>query len=152
MEPSPENAEPANFQENLQEKLSFAEEVGLLLERHRLAPRSAGRLFGYLLFSSQPHPTARDLANDLSTSRGPVSARLRVEPGGWPQFVEQEILGYVAVLKTLAERGLALVDDGLPEAPRPLKELLDACRYYERELRELFDLRRAERTEGGHIT
>lgn len=166
---SPNRTKPGH----LREKRLFAEDAALLFGRHRLLPRPAGRLFGYLLLCGPPHPTAGELADALGMSAGSVSAsvrllegiglierrtplgqrsaRLRARPDGWPRRVEEETLKHVTTLEALAGRGLALLAGGSPEAREPLEEMLGVRRFYGAGLQELSDRRRDHFT-GAHAS
>ena len=55
------------------EERHFVEDVGITFEQTGL-PRTAGRIFGWLLISDPPHQSTSELAEALMASRGSISS------------------------------------------------------------------------------
>jgi DNA-binding transcriptional regulator GbsR (MarR family) len=149
----------------LEELVSFADEIGLFYEDMGL-PRAWGRVMGWLLVCDPELQTAEDFARVLHGSRGSVSMTTRalirggtverrtlrgdrrtyyhVAPGAWTLFLEEQ-QQRTKRLRTLAERGLALLEGESPERRRRLEELHSLMVFCERELPAMVDRWHEER-------
>ena len=115
----------------------YVEEVALFWEQQGL-PRIAGRILGLLMVCDPPHRSARQIAEQLSVSKGSVSTMVRLLlasgsievvaiPGERathyrlsPDSIEQKLerrLQAMVGFQGLADRGLALLADA-PDAQR----------------------------------
>ncbi len=141
------------------EKLNYIEEYGVCLENSGL-PRMAGRILGLLLICTPPHMAADQIAEILDASKGTVSTMTRllmqaglIEKIGLPgerrdyfrlrlDAGEQLIAAKVADLgrmRSMMERGLALMESDLPQERQRLSEIHDFFAFLERELPALLD-------------
>jgi DNA-binding transcriptional regulator GbsR (MarR family) len=141
------------------EKLHYIEEYGVCLEDSGL-PRMAGRILGLLLVCTPPHLAADQIAEILDASKGTVSTMTRllmqyglIEKIGLPgerrdyfrlrlDLGEQLIatkIAEISRMRSMAERGLALMESDLPEERQRLAEILNFYTYFERELPALLD-------------
>jgi DNA-binding transcriptional regulator GbsR (MarR family) len=141
------------------EKLHYIEEYGVCLEDSGL-PRMAGRILGLLLICTPPHLAADQIAEILDASKGTVSTMTRllmqvglIEKIGLPgerrdyfrlrlDLGEQLIAAKIAEIsrmRSMAERGLALMESDSPEERQRLNEILNFYAYFERELPALLD-------------
>jgi DNA-binding transcriptional regulator GbsR (MarR family) len=136
-----------------QELGSFADEIGLSYEELG-APRVWGRVLGWLLICQPDFQSAEDLATALHASRGSISMATqaliragmverqslrgdrrtyyRIRPEAWTSVFEQQART-ATKLRTLAERGLTLLDNEPAERRRRLEELHDLMAFYEQE-------------------
>ena len=132
----------------------YVEDFGVLIGGFGL-PRMVGRVLGALLISDPPERSAEELAEVLQASRGSISSAtrvlvqmglverrprpgerrdyFRVKPGTWDELMHRE-LEALPTFRQMAERGLALMDSGDPEARRGLEEMRDFYAYWEKEL------------------
>ena len=129
----------------------FAEEMGLTWERSGGA-RMAGRILGWLLICDPPEQSAADLAEALHASAGSISTHIRqliglrlvekvarrgdrrswyrLAPDAWVGTMRSTVTE-VALMRALAERGLAAVADAPPERSARLTELHDFYAWFE---------------------
>jgi DNA-binding transcriptional regulator GbsR (MarR family) len=136
-----------------QELGSFADEIGLSYEELG-APRVWGRVLGWLLICQPDFQSAEGLAMALHASRGSISMATqaliragmverqslrgdrrtyyRIRPEAWTSVFEQQART-ATKLRTLAERGLTLLDNEPAERRRRLEELHDLMAFYEQE-------------------
>lgn len=134
------------------EQQEYIEEVGIFFERFGLA-RMVGRVLGVFLIRPREH-SAEELASVLQASRGSISQATRVlvewglvrraskpgerrdyfsiRPGAWEEVMRREV-EWISALREMAERGMALVDSGVPEERRNLEEMRDLFAYLEKE-------------------
>jgi DNA-binding transcriptional regulator GbsR (MarR family) len=137
----------------LEELVSFADEIGLLYEDLG-QPRIAGRVLGWLLVCEPDHQSAEDLATVLHASRGSISTTIRllvraglverqtirgdrrtyyrIRPGAWTTVFEEQIQT-AKRMRELAERGLELLNDEPVERQSRIEELRALTAFYERE-------------------
>lgn len=131
-------------------------------------PRVQGRVMGLLLVSDPPERTAEEIAGALGVSRGSVSGATRslvrlgiVERGrrpgekkdyfraraDWSELVRQQA-GTYATFRSLAERGLGVMEGASPRSRRALEEVRSLYGYLEREMPRLLERWVRERGEG----
>lgn len=137
----------------------FVEDLGLCYESEGL-PRMAGRLMGWLLVCEPSHQTAAELAEGLNASAGSISsasrillqcglvekigipgqrsAAFRIRTGAWTDRMQAHLQKNLT-LKSLADRGLRLMEDRSPEARRRLEELRDFEAFVAREMPALIE-------------
>jgi DNA-binding transcriptional regulator GbsR (MarR family) len=161
---------PDHNSENLRHEslLGYAEEWGLLFERWG-APRTAGRIWGWLHVCEPPHQTAGQLVDALGVSKGSVSTNVRlleslglVERVGVPAarqshfrvrrdafegIMRQRIQG-VSQARALAERGLEVLGSASAERKERLRAERDFYAFLEREMEDLLRHWQARREEG----
>ena len=141
-----------SYDEQTIAKQRYIEEVGLAMAAFGL-PRMWGRVFGALLLADPPEQTAEELAATLKASRGSISTATRMleqarliervskpgerkdyfrnRPGAW-HHEAQALVGNISRFRELAERGLALLDGGIPETRRGLVEMRDYFAHWEK--------------------
>ncbi len=121
--------------------------------------RMAGRVLGALLVAEPAEQSADDLAATLRASRGSISTATRYliqvgfvervsKPGERRDFYRNKHGAWVGLtrrgveqlgmFRELAERGLALLESGDPEAKLGLEEMRDFYAFAEREFPEVF--------------
>ena len=137
----------------------FIEDVGILYGDMGF-PRMAGRIFGWLLVCEPPHQSAEQLANIVEASKGSISSMTRlliqmgmvekigipgkrdtyyrIRSGSWLELMRNHLANLTAMRK-LAERGLDLIADRVPESRQRLQELRDFHAFLEREIPSLLD-------------
>jgi DNA-binding transcriptional regulator GbsR (MarR family) len=147
------------------EKLEFIEEVGLSLA-HQGLPRMAGRLLGALLIADPPEQSAEELARTLKASRGSISTMTRMlevpgliervskpgdrrvyfrnKPDAWYQSAKTRV-AQLATMRTLAEKGLSLVQGSDADVRRGLEDMHDFYLFWESELPKVLDRWKRER-------
>ena len=136
------------------EEKHFVEDVGIAFEQTGL-PRTAGRIFGWLLISDPPHQSNNELAEVLMASRGSISSmsRLLIQLGllerisltgvrhgyfqlrldAWQHMIKHGLEDEVKMFRQLAEHGLELLADKNPLARKGLEEMRDIYTFFERE-------------------
>ena len=141
------------------EMRQFIEDVGILYGEMGF-PRMAGRIFGWLLVCEPPHQSAEQLANTVEASKGSISSMTRlliqmgmvekigipgkrdtyyrIRSGSWSELMRNHLANLTAMRK-LAERGLVLVADRVPESRQRLQELRDFHAFLEREIPAMLD-------------
>ncbi len=114
-----------------------------------------GRILGRLLIAQPPLQSADDLMVALQVSRGAISTALRqcvdrgmvdqvslpgqrrdyyqIRPGAWTQVMHRSI-PLVAYVRTLADRGLALLADDPPQSRARLEEMRSLYVFLEERL------------------
>ena len=144
---------------HLTEDQQFIEDMGLFFERSG-ATRMMGRVLGRLLIAQPPLQSADDLMATLHVSRGAISTALRqcvdrgmvdqvslpghrrdyyqIRPGAWTQVMHRSI-PLVAYVRTLADRGLALLADQPPHARARLEEMRSLYVFFEERLPALIE-------------
>jgi predicted transcriptional regulator len=140
----------------------------LAIERQGL-PRMAGRVLGALLVADPPEQSADDLIATLHASRSSVSTMTRLlegagliervsqpgdrklyyrnRPDAWHQRT-LDTMEPVRHLRSLAARGLALLDGASPEVRRGLVDMYQFYAYWERELPRVIEGWKAARDRG----
>lgn len=132
----------------------YIEEVALFWEQQGM-PRIAGRILGLLMVCDPPHRSARQLAEQLSVSKGSVSMMVRLllssesieivaVPGERatyyqlsPDSMEQKLerrLRAMTGFRDLASRGLDLLDGAPAEQRARLEHIHDLYAFLEEEL------------------
>ncbi|HJW84186.1 MAG TPA: MarR family transcriptional regulator, partial [Anaerolineae bacterium] len=131
----------------------FVEQAGLLFEGLGV-PRMAGRILGWLLICDPPYQSMGDLVEALQASKSSISTMLRLLaqsgliertslPGHrrdqfvlhssmWHNLFRARMAQHTA-FRTLAERGLALIEDRNPEQRTRLAQMRDVHAFVERE-------------------
>jgi len=137
----------------------FIEDVGLLYGDMGF-PRMAGRILGWLLLCEPPHQSAEQLANTVEASKGSISSMTRlliqmgivekigipgrrdtyykIRSGSWSELMRNH-LAHLTAMRKLADRGLDLISDRVPESRQRLQELRDFHAFLEREIPSLLD-------------
>ena len=138
--------------EESQEK--YIEDLGLLFDQMGGGPMM-GRVLGALLLADPPEISAEDMVNRLQASRSSISQAtrmlvqaglierrrklgerrdyFRVKPGAWDAMIRRRVQT-VNALRSIADRGLEVLDSDNPEARRDLEEMQDYFAFWEREL------------------
>jgi DNA-binding transcriptional regulator GbsR (MarR family) len=133
---------------------AFVDDMGAMLASLGL-PSMAGRILAALLVASPPEQSAAQLAERLRASRGSISTMTRVletpglilrvrkpgdrrvyyrmTPDGWFAAMRRQT-EQIRSLRSLAERGAALMADEPPRARRGIEETVDYLRFWEGEL------------------
>ncbi len=147
------------------EELMYVEKVGLYFEQLTL-PRMAGRIFGWLLISEAPLVSMNELVSVLQASKSSISSMTRlliqielVElvslPGerrdyyriaalAWANSLKER-LAQAHAFRMLADEGLALLAESLPERRARLEEMRDLYAFLEVELPRLMERWQASR-------
>jgi len=140
-------------EKRLRSMRQFVEQAGLLFEGLGV-PRMAGRILGWLLICDPPYQSMGDLVEALQASKSSISTMLRLLaqsgliertslPGQrrdqyalhgsmWHNLFGARMAQHTAC-RTLAERGLALVEDGRPEQRYRLEQMRAVYAFLERE-------------------
>jgi len=137
----------------------FVEEFALAYEAAGI-PRTAGRILGWLMVCDPPEQTASQLVEALGSSKASISTMtrllvqmhliervprrgsrqdyFRIRPGTWSERVKNGLAG-LSLYKSLAEKGLRLLENAPPERSERLQEMRDLYAFFEEELQGLFD-------------
>ncbi|MGK0618995.1 GbsR/MarR family transcriptional regulator [Meiothermus cerbereus] len=137
----------------------FVEEFALAYEAAGI-PRTAGRILGWLMVCDPPEQTASQLMEALGTSKASVSTMtrllvqmhliervprrgsrqdyFRIRPGTWSERVKNGLAG-LSLYKSLAEKGLRLLENAPPERSERLQEMRELYAFFEEELQGLFE-------------
>ena len=137
----------------------FVERASLLFEELGV-PRMAGRILGWLLICDPPYQSMGDLAEALQASKSSISTMLRllaqsgliertslpgqrrdqfvVHSSVWHNIFRARMAQHTA-FRTLAEHGLALIEDRSPEQRYRLEQMRDVYAFLEREYPALLD-------------
>ena len=148
------------------EEKHFVEDVGIAFEQTGL-PRTAGRIFGWLLISDPPHQSNNELAEVLMASRGSISSMTRLliqiglierisltgirhgyfqlRPDAWQHMIKHGLEDEVEMFRELAEHGLELLADKNPLARKGLEEMRDIYTFFEGEFPALAERWEQER-------
>ncbi|MCB8944875.1 MAG: MarR family transcriptional regulator [Ardenticatenaceae bacterium] len=151
-----------------EEQLRYIEELALSYEQAG-QPRASGRVLGWLLLCDPPHQTMDDLVQALQISKSSVSTATRqliqvglierislpgerrdfygVGAGIWTKIMQGGLI-QITALRQLAEKGLALLADEMPERRARLQEMRDMYAFFEREMPILLARWEAERKQG----
>ena len=143
----------------------YAEAWGLAFERGGL-PRTAGRIWGWLLTSDPPEQSAAELGDALRVTKGSVSTSTRlleragliekvgrpgaraavhrVRPDAWETLMRDKHAATVQ-WRALAEEGLALLGGGSSARARRLADLRDFFAFMETEQDRLLERWRRRR-------
>jgi len=145
----------------------FVEGIGLVFERWGF-PRTAGRIWGWLHVCKPPHQNSDELAEALHVSKASISTNTRLlenvgllERVGVRgsrlthyrlaadtfQSILQQRLSGAKELRSLAERGLELLEAESPERGRRLERLRDFYGFVEDELERMLEEWRVLRKE-----
>ena len=150
------------------EEKHFVEDVGIAFEQTGL-PRTAGRIFGWLLISDPPLQSTSELAEALMASRGSISTTTRLliqiglierislpgvrhdyfhlRPDAWQHMIKHGLEDEIKKFRQLAEHGLELLVDKTPLTRRWLEEMRDVYTFFEREFPALVERWEQERKE-----
>lgn len=148
---------------------TLLEEVGIVFESTGL-PRMAGRMFGWLLISDPPYQSPAELAGVLMASKGSISTTVRllsqlgfieryIIPGerhdhfrlrenALKRTVKRGIEDEIKMFRELADRGLELMKDEIPERLQWLEQMHDRYAFLEKafpEMMERYDRKKAEK-------
>lgn len=137
----------------------FVEEFALAYEAAGI-PRTAGRILGWLMVCDPPEQTASQLMEALGTSKASISTMtrllvqmhliervprrgsrqdyFRIRPGTWSERVKNGLAG-LSLYKSLAEKGLRLLENAPPERSERLQEMRELYAFFEEELQGLFE-------------
>lgn len=137
----------------------FVEEFALAYEAAGI-PRTAGRILGWLMVCDPPEQTASQLVEALGASKASISTMtrllvqmhliervpkrgsrqdyFRIRPGTWSERVKSG-LASLSVYKTLADKGLRLLENAPPERGERLREMRALYAFFEEELQGLFE-------------
>ena len=148
------------------EEKHFVEDVGIAFEQTGL-PRTAGRIFGWLLISDPPHQSTSELAEALMASRGSISSMTRLliqmgaierisltgvrhgyfhlRPDAWQHMIKHGLEDEIKMFRQLAEHGLELLADKIPLDRKELEEMRDIYTFFEREFPALVERWEQER-------
>ena len=148
------------------EEKHFVEDVGIAFEQTGL-PRTAGRIFGWLLISDPPHQSTSELAEALMASRGSISSMTRLliqmgaierisltgvrhgyfhlRPDAWQHMIKHGLEDEIKMFRQLAEHGLELLADKIPLTRKELEEMRDIYTFFEREFPALVERWEKER-------
>jgi len=148
------------------EEKHFVEDVGIAFEQTGL-PRTAGRIFGWLLISDPSHQSTSELAEVLMASRGSISSMTRLliqiglierisltgirhgyfqlRPDTWQHMIKHGLDDEVKMFRELAEHGLELLADKDPLTRKGLEEMRDIYTFFEREFPALAERWEQER-------
>ena len=148
------------------EEKHFVEDVGIAFERTGL-PRTAGRIFGWLLISDPPHQSTSELAEALMASRGSISSMTRLliqmgaierisltgvrhgyfhlRPDAWQHMIKHGLEDEIKMFRQLAEHGLELLAGKIPLDRKGLEEMRDIYTFFEREFPALVERWEQER-------
>ncbi len=146
-----------NAKNIMQDRLRFAEEMGILMERNG-HPRISGKILGYLLIADEPYTSGEDLAQALRASKGSISTMTRfllqlglIEKVGVPadrrdffrirrgsfSSLLRSRMTQVTEFKQILEKGLALVPEKTSEAHRHLEAFHQFYDFFEKEFAAL---------------
>ena len=142
----------------------FVEEFALLIQQAGLT-RMAGRILAWLLICEPPQQSIGQMAESLSASKSAISTSLRfliqpglveilspvgqrrdvfvIKPGIWRKLTEA-YLAQLSIMRQLAERGLALLEDEPPERLQRLEGMRSMFAFAEDVLPELLERWEAE--------
>ena len=137
---------------------NFIEETGIVFEQTGLT-RMSGRMFGWLLISDPPYQSASELAEVLMASKGSISTTVRlliqmeiveryVIPGerhdhfrlkedALLMVIRHGLEDEVKMFRSLAERGLKLMEKEPPARKQWLEEMHNRYAYLEEAVKSL---------------
>lgn len=137
----------------------FVEEFALAYEAAGI-PRTAGRILGWLMVCDPPEQTASQLVEALGSSKASISTMtrllvqmhliervprrgsrqdyFRIRPGTWSERVKNGLAG-LSLYKSLAEKGLRLLENAPPQRSERLQEMRDLYTFFAEELQGLFE-------------
>lgn len=150
------------------EEKHFVEDVGIAFEQTGL-PRTAGRIFGWLLISDPPHQSTGELVEVLMVSRGSISSMTRLliqmgtierisltgirhgyfhlRPDAWQHMIRHGLEDEIKMFRQLAEHGLELLADKTPLTRKGLEEMRDIYSCLEQKFPALLERWEQERKE-----
>jgi len=137
----------------------FVEEFALAYEAAGI-PRTAGRILGWLMVCDPPEQTTSQLVEALGSSKASISTMtrllvqmhliervprrgsrqdyFRIRPGTWSERVKNGLAG-LSLYKSLAEKGLRLLENAPPQRSERLQEMRDLYTFFAEELQGLFE-------------
>lgn len=146
----------------------FVEEMGLFFEESG-ATRMMGRILGRLLVCRPAHQSSAELADYLQVSRGAISMTtrqlmmggliervpvpndrstyFRIDSRGWVNVMRAR-LGFLTLMREIAERGLDLLADAEPPDRARLQEFRDFYAFCEERFPSMFDAWQAQQRSG----
>lgn len=126
----------------------FVDRVGLFMEAVG-APRSMGRIYGWLMICDPPRQSLTELTTALGMSKASISTMIRpmregglverlpspsrqhhyrVAPGGFTHMLEIQ-LSRMRIGMEAAEFGLTAIGDDRPEQRERLEDFRDFCQF-----------------------
>jgi DNA-binding transcriptional regulator GbsR (MarR family) len=135
------------------EEAELVDRIGLFMETVG-APRTMGRIYGWLLICDPPKQSLTELATALGVSKASVSTMIRpmqegglverlpsasrqhyygVAPGGFTRLLEVQ-LARMQSGADVAEFGLSVIGEDRPEQRERLADLRDFCEFSATEL------------------
>jgi DNA-binding transcriptional regulator GbsR (MarR family) len=153
------------------EEGELVDRVGLFMETLG-APRTMGRIYGWLLICEPPEQSLTELTAALGVSKASVSTMIRpmqegglvermpsasrqhhyrIAPGGFTHLLQVQLVRMQAGVDA-AEFGLSVIGEDRPEQRERLADLRDFCRFSATELagdfmRRWMDYRAANRSD-----
>ena len=138
----------------------FIENFGLFLETHNMFPRTAGKIYGYLLVCDPPHKSASELVDRLHITKSSVFSMLRlllqlnlieginlpderslyykVKERGWENIFLDNLQALSAGRVLLGE-GLSLLENRGVELQNRIQELDELYAFFEKEMPPLIE-------------
>jgi DNA-binding transcriptional regulator GbsR (MarR family) len=148
------------------EEAEFVDRVGLFFEM-LAAPKTMGRIYGWLMICDPPHQSLSELTETLGVSKASVSTVIRpmqqgglverlpastrrhhyrITPGGWTRVMQVQF-SRVRMGLDAAEFGLSIVGEDRPEQRERLEDFRDFLAFTEADAGDEF-LRRWARYRG----
>ncbi|QUQ71352.1 GbsR/MarR family transcriptional regulator [Kutzneria sp. CA-103260] len=130
------------------EEAELVDRLGLLMETLG-APRTMGRIYGWLMVCDPPHQSLTELAAELNASKASISTMIRpmqegglverlpsaarqhyyrLAPGGFTRLLQVQF-GRMQAGVDAAEFGLSVIGEDRPEQRERLKDFGDFCRF-----------------------
>ncbi|MBI1389024.1 MAG: MarR family transcriptional regulator [bacterium] len=140
--------------------MRWVDEFGLYFEESGL-PRTAGRILGWLLVANPPEQSASDLTEALKVSKSNISASARMlqqfgliervsRPGDRKDYYRMRSdvwanaflnkVGQFTRMRSLADRGLKLLDAAPDEDKARLNEFREFYAFFEKEVPKLIEM------------
>ncbi|MGP4020665.1 GbsR/MarR family transcriptional regulator [Saccharopolyspora sp. 5N708] len=137
------------------DETEFIDRIGLFMETIG-APRTMGRIYGWLMICDPPQQSLTELAAALGVSKASISTMIRpMQEGGLvdrlPSATRQHLYriaagGFTHILQVqlarmdsgveAAEFGLSMIGDDRPEQRERLEDLRDFCQFTAKDARE----------------
>jgi DNA-binding transcriptional regulator GbsR (MarR family) len=138
------------------DEAEFVDRMGLFMEMLG-APKTMGRIYGWLMISDPPHQSLTELAGMLEVSKASVSTVIRpmqegglverlpssarqhhyrLTPGGFTHVVQVQLERVIAGA-AVAELGLAVLGRDRAEERERMAEFRDFCEFSGTEFRDL---------------
>jgi DNA-binding transcriptional regulator GbsR (MarR family) len=153
------------------EEAGFVDRIGLFMETVG-APRTMGRIYGWLLICDPPQQSLTELATALGVSKASISTMIRpmregglverlpsaarqhdyqIAPGGFTHLLQVQLARMQAGADA-AEFGLSVIGEDRSEQRERLADLRDFCRFSASEvagdfMRRWIDYRAANRSD-----